>query len=376
MMAHRVLGVCCGTENVRDCGVLVYLHALERKRSAALAKKVLEILDADRQVAGMVDEMVPGVRRRLQERPTDALQDLWSLRVLFQLVEYVDPRAMERLRGFARDMVQQHARVFGSSDVVSEDVMSMLPESPLWASLVRYLFFIILTACIVCTTAPFIHSFIYLYVRVQRWQAVECILEQPVVEMVSSLQDSSSLKLTCSSKSSQGLPMSVSMCVAVQDSTGDVKAALKDQLGQYFGKPMTDISTSIWSGVRLQRDSISGRVECRDIDGEPVSIEFDREGYESMVLGLTFVTSHGEQPTSSFWSSLLNKRYSMWLPVDSHIQWRELVLENDVRYQVCVSGGQATTLDTASVEGILECIDAISQIDSSFSLPPPTFSIH
>ena len=141
MMAHRVLGVCCGAENVRDCGVLVYLHALERKRSAALAKKVLEILDADRQVAGMVDEMVPGVRRRLQERPTDALQDLWSLRVLFQLVEYVDPRAMERLRGFARDMVQQHARVFGSSDVVSEDVMSMLPESPMWASLVRYLFF-------------------------------------------------------------------------------------------------------------------------------------------------------------------------------------------------------------------------------------------
>ncbi len=170
--------------------------------------------------------------------------------------------------------------------------------------------------------------------------------------------------------------MSVSMCVAVQDGTGAVKAALKDQLGQYFGKPMTDISTSIWSGVRLQRDSISGCVECRDIDGEPVSIEFDREGYESMVLGLTFVTSHGEQPTSSFWSSLFNKRYSMWLPVDSHIQWRELVLENDVRYQVCVSGGQATTLDTASVEGILECIDAISQIDSSFSLPPPTFSIH
>lgn len=161
MMAHLVLGVCCGAENVRDCGVLVYLHALERMRSAALAKKVLEILDADRQVAGMVDEMVPGVRRRLQERPTDALQDLWSLRVLFQLVEYVDPRAMERLRGFARDMVQQHARVFGSSDVVSEDVMSMLPESPMWASLVRYYFLIIVTASIVCTTAPFIRSFIH-----------------------------------------------------------------------------------------------------------------------------------------------------------------------------------------------------------------------
>lgn len=175
--------------------------------------------------------------------------------------------------------------------------------------------------------------------------------------------------------------MSVSMGVTIQDGDSAVRAALKDQLGQYLGKPMTDISTSIWSGVTLQQESISGCVECRDVDGEPVRIEFDRAGYESMVLGLTFVTSHGEQPRSSFWSSLFGKRYSMWLPVDSDIQWRELVPEKkhatgeDVKYQVCLSGGQVKTLDTTTVDGVLECIDAISQIDSSFSLPPPTFSI-
>lgn len=174
--------------------------------------------------------------------------------------------------------------------------------------------------------------------------------------------------------------MSVSMGVTIQDGDGAVRAALKDQLGQYFGKPMTDISTSIWSGVRFQHQSISGCVECRDIDGEPVRIEFDRAGYESMVLGLTFVTSHGEQPRSSFWSSLFGKKYSMWLPVDSDIQWRELVPEkkqatDDATYQVCLPGGHVKTLDTVTVDGILECIDAISQIDSSFSLPPPTFSI-
>jgi hypothetical protein len=88
-------------------------------------------------MAQLVDNMVPGVSMRLRERPTDALEDLRSLRVLFQLVEYVDPRAMGRLRGFARDMVKQHARLFGAE---SEHVLDMLPESPMWASLVRYIF--------------------------------------------------------------------------------------------------------------------------------------------------------------------------------------------------------------------------------------------
>lgn len=126
-------------ENVHECGTLVYLHAFERMRSAALAEKVLDVLDSNSQMAQVVDDMVPGVRMRLRERPTDALEDLRSLRVLLKLVEYVDPRAMERLRGFARDMVKQHTRVFGSFDGESEHVLDMLPESPMWASLVRYM---------------------------------------------------------------------------------------------------------------------------------------------------------------------------------------------------------------------------------------------
>ena len=333
--------------------MLVYLYNIERLRSKLLAEKTLDVFRSNPQLAQRAGCLLPGIEKRLVDTPYDAPNALRSIEVLLEVLDCIDPDQGREFRSYIARMVDQHAALFSSTeDRYSMPVMELLPQSPLWNSMF--------------------------------WAAGNAILQMDMRDLIPSLPNPCRLKLRCSSKTTYGAPMSISVNLVFPNTNGSISRALEEQMQFYSGKSLTDISASVWSTIRISPTTLQGTVSCQlphtNAQPEELKIAFDDEGYQSMILALTFLSSQEEYLGKK---SLLqrfsggSKQYNQWIPSHAPIQWCRTpptLNSNDTDcYSVSIADIGTYSLSESDVNGILECLDAVAQIDPSLSLPPPQF---
>jgi hypothetical protein len=346
-----VITLLCFAANVVECGVLVYLYNIERIRSKVLAEKTLDMFRSNPALAQRAESILPGIEKRLVDTPYDAPNALRSIEVLLGVIDTINPDQGREFRSYISRMVDQHVALFSPTQdpLYSMPVMELLPQSPLWNSMF--------------------------------WAAGNAIIEMDMRELIPLLPDPCRLKLRCSSKTTYGAPMAISINLVFPNTNGSITRALEEQMQFYSGKSLTDISASVWSNIRISPTTLHGAIAC-PLEQEELTIAFDDEGYQSMVLALTLLSSQEEYlGQKSFLQRLIggSKQYNQWIPAHAPIQWCRTPASldsNDTDCSFCVSivDNGTYTLTESDVNGIVECLDAVAQIDPSLSLPPPQYT--
>lgn len=325
----------------------MYLYNMERIRSKIVAENVLKLLEDNPGLAQELDLLLPGIDKKLAERPDDISYCLNSFEALLKILECISQEKASSLASSIRSMVDQHTSLFSSSDRYSKQVMSMLPESPMWNSV--------------------------------SWQATNIILGKSMGELMEMLESPCALRLRCNSKTTQGISMSVSALLQISDPDQSISKSLLHRLQFYSGRSLTDISTSAWSSIRLSRESVHGRITCQDLYGETLQIDIQqREHVLGILMALSYIVCNESIAKPGPLQQILKNASALqpWVPTDGHIQWSR-VDQNDTIYQLRMpssSDDESVTIyeiHRDTVYGILECLDALALLDSQFSLPMP-----
>lgn len=308
-------------------------------RSKLIAENILSLMKNNSKLADSIDMILPGIGKRLTERPYEALESLTSFEVLLTIVRYIDETAADSLLSAMARMVDQHAGLFSSSDKYSDQVMSLLPESPMWNSIF--------------------------------WQATNIIVGKPIEQLTTMLPDPCALKLRCNSKTAQGLPMTVAAYFEISDSTETISNTLRENLQFYSGKSLTDISTSAWSNIVLLKESVQGSIACQDRWGEKIRLDFDANELDQTRMALSYIICNDTVGNPGIFQHIF-KTQPPWIPSDGDMQWRCSDPSEDI-YEVKTKNSATYTheISGATVYGIVECLDALALIDSQFSLGTP-----
>ena len=329
-----------------ECGPLVYLYNIERIRAKLFSENMRNLLQDAPVLAGDLDMLLPGLETRLARNSDDILDSFNSFEALLKIVEYISPDKVAGLRSDIQSMVKQHGALFASSDGYSKQVMSMLPESPMWNSV--------------------------------KWKATNIILGKSMNDLMGMLADPCSLRLRCNSRTARGLPMTVSAFFEIPNTDGKTSSSLQEKLQFYTGRSLTDISTSVWSNCILSREPVHGSVTCKTVSGDDVQIHIhSAEDLQGIIMALAYIICEDNEIAKPGRVQQIFKRSSAvtWVPIDGRIQWSRDA-SDDTMYLLKVTDsteGHVTThsLDSDAINGILECLDALALVDSQYSLPMP-----
>lgn len=317
---------------------------MERIRSKLFAENTVALLEKHPLVAEELEILLPDVCKRLAQKSDDILDSFDSFEALLKLVECINPDEANVLKSDMRTMVNQHAALFSSSDAYSNQVMSMLPESPLWNSIT--------------------------------WRAVNIIVGKSMSDLIEMLADPCSLRLRCNSRTTQGLPMTVSAFLEIPNTDGVISTSLLEKLQFYSGRSLTDISTSVWSGILLSKQAVKGSITCKDVSGENVHIDInDADELQGILMALSYIICNDVSQSGTLQRLFNISPPRMWVPADGRIQWS---YEDTGVYQLKITSMNeyVYSIDRATVSGILECLDALALIDAQYSLPMPRLTIH
>lgn len=319
---------------------------MERIRSKLFAENTAALLEKHPFLAEELEILLPDVGKRLAQKSDDILDSFDSFEALLKLVEYINPDEANALKSDMRTMVDQHAALFSSSDTYSNQVMSMLPESPLWNSIT--------------------------------WRAVNSVVGKSMSDLIEMLADPCSLRLRCNSRTAQGLPMTVSAFLEIPNTDGVVSRSLLEKLRFYSGRSLTDISTSVWSGIILSKQAVQGSITCKDVSGENIHIDIhDAEELLGILMALSYITCNDDVSQSGTLQRLFNiSPPRMWVPADGRIQWSYDDTAGIYQLKSTSMNEYVYSIDRATVCGILECLDALALIDAQYSLPMPRLVIH
>jgi hypothetical protein len=343
---------------VVECGVLILLYNLERTRSRMIAKNALNVLEAHPDLDAKAESLLPGLKRRLKREPEGILEYFRSFELMLDIASVLDPGTADEVKKDIKSIVGLFASNVGGRD---RDAMSKMSESPMWNSI--------------------------------SWKLMNIILQKDVLELLDSggLNESEEmvLRLCCNSKTAgQGLPMSVSMRVGVKDETGVVLRFLKERLGEsYFGKGLGEISTSVWSAVRLKRESstedercepsVSGTLKCGDLEVEILNLN----DFDSVVMTLAYLTSDCGDGRTRGKNQIGAVMRDVWVPSDARIKWsRSQGTPSESRYRVMTESKDVEKprgtireaddcvqeMDNVCMEGVIDVLDALRAIDGHF----------
>lgn len=339
------------TDSQSDCGPLVYLYNIERIRAKIFAENISKLLQAAPKLADDVDMLLPDLETRLNKTPENILDSFNSFEALLKIVEHISPMEAAALKSDMESMVKQHTALFASSDRSSKQVMSMLPEAPMWNSI--------------------------------KWKASNIIVGKSMNDLLDMVTNPCALRLRCNSRTARGLPMTVSAFFEIPDTDESTSSSLQKKLQFYTGRNLTDISTSIWSNCMLSRETVHGSITSRTVSGDDVQLTIHSdEELQGIIMALAYIICADNDIRNS---GLLRRVFARsskntWIPADSRIQWCRDA-SNATRYLLKViestKGQDATySLDSDAINYILECMDALALIDSQYSLPMPTLKMN
>ncbi len=344
---------------LEECALLVMIYNLERRRSELLAERVLHLFERNPELAQACEATLPGLTLRLQRNPEGASEALSSFEVLFTILRVVDRDQAAGLEEDAKAMVSLHASGIGSR---TREAMGSLPETPMWQSLLWK-----------ATNA------------IIGWDALHRLTQgvheassagDNVPSVTGDGDDKAVLRLRCNGKTAgQGLPLTVSVRIEVR--TGDeLRDLLAQRLsGSYFGKSPAQISTSVWTSLRLSREGdVSGVIRLEDTDNTDVDIQIaSMDDLDAVTMALAYLTADGSDGSDG--STRRGRRSRLdgmpavrdtWVPVDARIRFaRSRGAPGASTYRVSVDD-VASTIRGQVVDGLIDVLDAVRTIDPLF----------
>ena len=342
-----------------ECALLVMIYNLERRRAELLAERVLDLFDRDAELAKTCEATLPGLTLRLQRHPEGACEALSSIEVLLKIVHVVDRDQAAGLVEDVKAMVSLHASSVGSR---TREAMRSLPETPMWQSIF--------------------------------WRATDAIIGRDALRRLtdgdvggagdslgdsqgdsgsSNLGERAVLRLRCNSKTAgQGLPMTVS--VRIEVGTSD---ELRDLLAQrlsdsYFGKSLAQISTSVWTSLRLSREGeVSGTIRLEDADGTNGAIQIaSMDDLDAVTMALAYLTGDGSDGRGRGGRHDGSRAVrDAWVPADARIRFsRSRGATGASTYRVSGVDDVASTIEIRGqfIDGLIDALDALRAIDPLF----------
>lgn len=338
---------------LEECALLVMIYNLERRRAELLSERVLDIFEQNLELAKTCEATLPGLMLRLQRQPEGACEALSSLEVLLKILRVVDRDQAASLEEDAKAIVSLHASGVGSR---SREAMRSLPETPMWQSLF--------------------------------WKATNAIVGWDVLRrlaegaddvgsaggnIVSNRNNREVLRLRCNSKTAgQGLPMTVSVRIEVPTSD-EMRDLLSQRLSaSYFGKSLAQISTSVWTSMRLSREGdVSGVILLEDTDDANGAIQINSmDDLDAVTMALAYLT--GDASDGSARRGRRSRQDGIravrdtWVPADARIRFsRSRGTPGASTYRVSVDD-VTTTIHGQFVDGLIDVLDALRAIDPLF----------
>ena len=330
-----------------ECALLVILYNLERRRAQLIAARVLQLFETNAELAKACEAILPGLTVRLRQNPEGAYEALSSFEVLLNIVRVIDQEQAAGLEEEIRAMVALHAANVGSRE---KGAMRYLPETPMWHSII--------------------------------WKAMNTILGWDVLKSLaegSEEYDSSDsnkstggravLRLRCNSKTAgQGLPMTVSARIEVS-SSDELRQELVQRLSSsYYGKSLAQISTSVWTSLRLSReDDIEGVLNLGVSDKEESEIQItSMEDLDAITMALAYLTADASDGRRNQRDKSRSIR-DAWVPADARVRFsRSKGTPDESTYRVMVEDEACTIRGNDVIDGLIDTLDALRTIDPQF----------